>query len=51
MYDFPSQSDVLHQCVRIATEAIQKHPKTLVVCGTYTIGRTARQPATAAVWQ
>ncbi|XP_043198649.1 DNA cross-link repair 1A protein-like [Amphibalanus amphitrite] len=39
VYDFPSQSDILHQCVRIVTEAIQKHAKTLVVCGSYTIGK------------
>ncbi|XP_037093637.1 DNA cross-link repair 1A protein-like [Pollicipes pollicipes] len=39
MYDFPSQSDILHQCVRIVNEAIQKNAKTLVVCGSYTIGK------------
>ena len=38
-YCFPKQCDVIRYVVRIASEAVRKEPKTLIVCGTYSIGK------------
>lgn len=38
-YAFPPQSEVVQFAVTTALKAVQKEPKTLVVCGAYTIGK------------
>ena len=39
IYDFPSQEDILEKCVGIATRHTASNPKTLIVVGSYTIGK------------
>ena len=38
-YDFPNQADALSTAVEHIHNHLQIHPKTLIVCGTYTIGK------------
>ena len=38
-YDFPPQEDVVSFVVGVALERLSKDPKTLIVCGAYTIGK------------
>ncbi|XP_047110862.1 DNA cross-link repair 1A protein-like [Schistocerca piceifrons] len=38
-YDFPSQEEVIAKAIEITTVTLQRCPKTLVVCGTYLIGK------------
>ncbi|NXK91369.1 DCR1A protein, partial [Formicarius rufipectus] len=38
-YTFPSQQEVIQFAVNIAFETVTLHPRTLVVCGTYSIGK------------
>ncbi|XP_006823328.1 DNA cross-link repair 1A protein-like [Saccoglossus kowalevskii] len=38
-YDFPPQSDVIKFAVSTAVQAVFDNPKTLIVCGTYSIGK------------
>ncbi|XP_052772255.1 DNA cross-link repair 1A protein-like isoform X1 [Mya arenaria] len=38
-YLFPPQSDVIQFTVKLAREVVHQNPKTLVVCGSYTIGK------------
>lgn len=37
-YNFPSQQTVLHRLVQMIEENHTKYPKTLYICGSYTIG-------------
>ncbi len=37
-YDFPNQADVIAACVESVKEHMQRHPKTLIIVGSYTIG-------------
>ena len=37
-YDFPSQEDALSAAKDLIRLHLKTHPKTLIVCGTYTIG-------------
>lgn len=39
LYDFPSQEDVLEKCVSVATSHVLDNPKTLIVVGSYSIGK------------
>jgi len=38
-YDFPSQEEVVSFVVQKVRDAVKSNPKTLVVCGTYSIGK------------
>lgn len=38
-YDFPSQEEVIEKAIEITKVTLQRCPKTLVVCGTYLIGK------------
>uniref|UniRef100_T1JH40 DNA cross-link repair 1A protein n=1 Tax=Strigamia maritima TaxID=126957 RepID=T1JH40_STRMM len=38
-YDFPSQEAVVHFSINLARRYIRDRPKTLLVCGSYTIGK------------
>ena len=38
-YVFPSQKTVIDEVSRFVKSELNKNPKTLVVCGTYTIGK------------
>ncbi|XP_046399708.1 uncharacterized protein LOC124166108 [Ischnura elegans] len=38
-YTFPSQERVIDNVLSIVESAVSKNPKTLIVCGTYTIGK------------
>eukprot|EP00118_Oscarella_pearsei_P006512 m.29526 g.29526 ORF g.29526 m.29526 type:complete len:134 (+) comp31179_c0_seq8:305-706(+) len=38
-YCFPSQSEVVQYVVDVASRIVAKLPKTLIVCGTYSIGK------------
>jgi DNA cross-link repair 1A protein len=38
-YDFPPQKQTLDLIVSISCEAVQKNPKLLIVCGSYSIGK------------
>ena len=40
-YDFPSQGDAVSTSIELIHNHLQIHPKTLVVCGTYTIGKNS----------
>lgn len=39
VYDFPRQEDVIDKCVSVATSHIADNKKTLIVVGSYTIGK------------
>lgn len=39
LFRFPSKEDVLSYVVRIAKEFLRKQPKTLIVVGSYSIGK------------
>ena len=38
-YDFPSQGDAVSTSIELIHNHLQIHPNTLVVCGTYTVGK------------
>ena len=38
-YSFPPQRDVIDFTANLAVDFLQRRPKTLVICGTYTIGK------------
>ncbi len=38
-YDFPDQSDVVATCVESVKKLLRRHPKTLILVGSYTIGK------------
>ncbi|XP_056153490.1 DNA cross-link repair 1A protein [Lampris incognitus] len=38
-YTFPSQQDVIHFAASTAFELVTLHPRTLVVCGSYSVGK------------
>ena len=38
-YDFPSQSEVIRSCVTAVQNLLEKRPKTLILVGSYTIGK------------
>ncbi|KAL4231248.1 DNA cross-link repair 1A protein [Mactra antiquata] len=38
-YDFPGQADVIKFTVKLALDTLSNNPKTLIVCGSYTIGK------------
>ena len=38
-YDFPNQGDAISTCIELIKNHVVLHPKTLIVCGTYTIGK------------
>ncbi|XP_047481361.1 DNA cross-link repair 1A protein-like isoform X3 [Penaeus chinensis] len=39
VYDFPRQEDVIDKCVSVATSHVADNTKTLIVVGSYTIGK------------
>ena len=39
-YDFPSQEDAILTAKELIQQHLTQHPKTLIVCGTYTIGES-----------
>ncbi|KAG1714360.1 DNA cross-link repair 1A protein [Nymphon striatum] len=39
LYDFPSQDRILDAVVSTVKTELEKHPSTLIVCGSYTIGK------------
>ncbi|KAK4315310.1 hypothetical protein Pmani_013481 [Petrolisthes manimaculis] len=39
VYDFPSQEEVVEACVSVAQNHIADNPKTIIVVGSYTIGK------------
>ncbi|XP_063589519.1 DNA cross-link repair 1A protein-like isoform X2 [Penaeus indicus] len=39
VYDFPSQEDVIDKCVSVATSHVADNTKTLIVVGSYSIGK------------
>ncbi|KAK3861703.1 hypothetical protein Pcinc_032362 [Petrolisthes cinctipes] len=39
VYDFPSQEEVVEACVSVAQNHVADNPKTLIVVGSYTIGK------------
>ena len=39
-YDFPSQEDAILTAKELIHQHLTQHPKTLIVCGTYTIGES-----------
>ncbi|XP_022091755.1 DNA cross-link repair 1A protein-like [Acanthaster planci] len=38
-YDFPTQAEVIEYTAQIAVDVVKRNNKTLLVCGTYTIGK------------
>ncbi|XP_038070829.1 DNA cross-link repair 1A protein-like [Patiria miniata] len=38
-YDFPTQSEVMEFTAQVAVNAVRRNDRTLLVCGTYTIGK------------
>ncbi|XP_072042266.1 LOW QUALITY PROTEIN: uncharacterized protein [Amphiura filiformis] len=38
-YNFPTQREVVDYAAGVAVNAVKSNPKTLIVCGTYTIGK------------
>ena len=42
-YDFPSQEDAILSAIELIHQHIAAYPKTLLICGTYTIGKLPRQ--------
>ena len=39
-YDFPNQADAVSSAIDLIHQHLKIHPKTLIVCGTYTVGKT-----------
>lgn len=39
MYDFPRQIDAINDVILIVKRHLEIHPKTLIVCGSYSIGK------------
>ena len=38
-YDFPNQADAVSSAIDLIHQHLKIHPKTLIVCGTYTVGK------------